>query len=91
MVVPTEGRGGIEGRDNSVHCMMSGSTCRALRAIAPTYTTVLVTGERHCRSLPRSTHCSHIFSPARFMSDVSGSYVTKTYADTITEKDLPSC
>ena len=67
MVVPTEGRGGNEGRDNSVRCMMSGSTCRPLRAIVPTYTTVLITGERHWRSLPRSTYYSPIVSPARLM------------------------
>ena len=42
MVVRTEGRGGIEERDNSVRCMMDGSTCRTLRAISPTYKTMLV-------------------------------------------------
>ena len=87
----TEGRGGCEGRDNSVGCIMSGSTCRALRTNALTCTTVLITGERHWRSVPCSTHCSLIVSPARLML-VSGSSFNKIYADTITGKDhLSSC
>ena len=69
MLVRTERRGGKERRANNVCCMMSGATCRTPRTIAPTYTTAFVTGERHWRSLPRSTHCSHIFSPAQFMLD----------------------
>ena len=52
MMVREEGRGGIDGRDNSVRCMLSGSTCRTPPEIALTYTTVLATGERYCRSPP---------------------------------------
>ena len=38
----TEGREGSEGRDNSVCGTISGSTCRTLRAIAPTHKSVLI-------------------------------------------------
>ena len=63
------GQRGRQRRGNNVCIMTSGSTCRTLRMIAPTDTTVPVTGERHWRSLPCSTHFSQIFSPARFMLD----------------------
>ena len=54
-------------------------------------TQLLITGERHWRSLPRSAKYSPIVSPARLML-VGGSSVNNIYADAITGKDdLSSC
>ena len=72
-------KGEREIRGDNVCCMMSGSTCRTLRSIAPTYVTVLLTGKRHWCSLSRSNHCSHIFWPIDSCWMISGSSVTKTY------------
>ena len=86
----TEGRGGREIRGDSVCGMMSGSTCKTLRTIAPTYTTALATGGIGA-PYPVSPTAAVSVHPLDSFWMVSGTSGTKTYADTIKEKDLSSC